>query len=129
MLLNAGMVLSQAVEKAAEDADASYFYDELLRIIDRVNSLNTSLTDEIREFARQSGIRELLRISNIITENIDKGSELVSKLEQESELMWHMSKKRTEEKGRLAESKMTFPMALMLLSLIMITAAPAFMIF
>lgn len=127
--MNAGMVLSQAVEKITEDAQESYFYSELSDIAEKVNHVNASFPDEMREFARESGTRELLRLSNIITDNFDKGSELVSKLEQEAALMWHMSKKQVEEKGRLAESKMTFPMAFMLLSLIIVTAAPAFMIF
>lgn len=129
LLMNAGMVLSQAIEKIANEPGNSFFYSELSRLTGRVNTLNTSLPDEIRELARRSGVRELLRLSNIITDNFDKGSELVSKLEQEAGLMWHMSRKQVEEKGRLAESKMTFPMALMLLPLIVITAAPAFMIF
>ena len=74
-------------------------------------------------------MRELLRLSNIMADNINKGSELVNKLEQEANFMWHMNKKQVEERGRIAESKLTFPMALMLIALLVITAAPAFMLF
>ena len=94
-----------------------------------MKSVNSAFDAEFRDFARRSGVRELLRLSNIITDNMNKGTELVSKLEQESALMWHMSKKQVEERGRIAESKMTFPMAVMLLALILVTSAPAFIVF
>ena len=94
-----------------------------------MKSVNSSFDVEFRDFARHSGVRELLRLSNIITDNVNKGTELIDKLEQESAFMWHMSKKQVEERGRVAESKMTFPMAVMLLALILVTSAPAFMTF
>ena len=129
LLLNAGMVVTDAVSKIALENKSGYFAKELADIAKRMKDTNSPFASEFREFARRSGSRELLRLSNIITDNMNKGSELVEKLEQEAGLMWHMSKKQVEEKGRLAESKLTFPMALMLISLILVTAAPAFMIF
>ncbi len=129
LLLNAGMVLTSAVQKIAEEERHCYFYTELREIKKRMRNVNSTFAGEFQEFAKRSGVRELLRLSNIIADNLDKGSELVEKLEQESNFMWHMSKKQVEERGRTAESKLVFPMALMLLALILITAAPAFMSF
>ena len=130
LLMNAGMVLTSAVTKIAEEEERDcYFYRELKEIKNRIESVNSSFADEFREFAKRSSVRELLRLSNIITDNINKGSELTGKLEQEANFMWHMSKKQVEERGRVAESKLAFPMALMLIALVMITAAPAFMSF
>jgi len=94
-----------------------------------MKNVNSTFEDEFRNFARRIGLRELLRLSNIFSDNIDKGSELVKKLDIEASFMWQMSRKQVEERGRIAESKLTFPMALMLLSLILITAAPALMYF
>lgn len=129
LLLNAGLVLTTAIAKIAEEDKQSYFYSEIRAIYSRMKSVNSAFDAEFRDFARRSGVRELLRLSNIITDNMNKGTELVSKLEQESALMWHMSKKQVEERGRIAESKMTFPMAVMLLALILVTSAPAFIVF
>lgn len=129
LLLNSGLVLISAVERIAEEEREGYFYEELKKISDRMKSLNSSFVTEFREFARESGSRELLRLSNVFSDNIGKGSELVEKMELESAYMWQMRKKQVEEKGRLAESKLTFPMSLMLVSLIIIAAAPAFIIF
>ena len=41
------------------------------------------------------------------------------------ELLWFSRKKRAAEKGRLAETKLTFPLMLLLLALVMVTTAPA----
>lgn len=75
--------------------------------------------------AKESGIRELMRVSNIINDNINKGVELTDKLQAESEILWLNRKKSCEEKGRLAETKMTLPLMLFLMVLIIITVAPA----
>ena len=69
--------------------------------------------------------RELMRISNIISDNISKGVELTDKLHNESELLWLARKRSCEERGRLAETKLTFPLTLFLLVLVAVTVCPA----
>ena len=128
LLLSAGLVLTQAVEKIAEDGGDSYLMCSLREITAKMRGSNADFTDEFRSFARDTGVRELIRLANIFRDNVDMGAELVSKLEQESAFMWHMSLKQVEEQGRLAESKLTFPLSLMLVALLMITCAPAFML-
>ncbi|MBQ2746872.1 MAG: type II secretion system F family protein [Firmicutes bacterium] len=129
LLLNAGLVLRSAIEIIAEEESDSILSRELRSITLNMKSVNSTFEDEFRNLARKTGLRELLRLSNIFTDNIDKGSELVKKLDIEASFMWQMSKKQVEERGRIAESKLTFPMALMLLSLILVTSAPALMYF
>jgi len=143
LLLNAGLVVSTALEKIADDyeqynfdiksdkknirAKRRYLYEELYEIEKRVKQTNTSITKELREFSQRSGVRELVRLSTIISDNINKGSTLAEKLEAEGELLWLSRKKRAEEKGRLAETKLTFPLVILLIVLIMVTIAPALM--
>lgn len=131
LLLNAGMVLNSAFEKSVSeslhfnrDAD-DYFHRNLKEIYLSVKTANGSMNREFRRFARESGIKELIRISNIINDNINKGTELTQKLQSESELLWLNRKKRCEEKGRMAETKLTFPLVIFLMVLIVITVAPA----
>lgn len=62
---------------------------------------------ELREFARKSGIKELIRVANIICDNVSKGTGLTEKLQAESEILWMNRKKNCEERGRLAETKLT----------------------
>ena len=70
-------------------------------------------------------VSELMRVSGIIADNINKGAELNQKLERESEQLWLSRRLHAEEQGRLAETKMTLPLAIFLCVLIVITVAPA----
>ena len=138
LLLNAGLVVSTAFSKIVEDyvsfygTDAKatgrqrkYLYNELTEIQNRINQTNVSLIKELKEFSQRSGVRELVRLTAVISDNWNKGSTLAEKLEEESELLWIRRKKRAEEKGKIAETKLTFPLVILLLVLIMITIAPA----
>ena len=133
LLLDAGEVIHQAFEKVIEDHkkmngdSRTYFYDQLYKIHTKTSGTNSSLHLELRTFAKRSGVREMMRFSNIISDNISKGSELVKKLKQESEVLWFARKKQAEEKGRIAETKLTFTLVILLLVLVMITIAPAMM--
>jgi hypothetical protein len=138
LLLNAGLVVSTAFSKIVEDyvsfygtgskatgRQRKYLYDELAEIQSRINQTNVSLIKELKEFSQRSGVRELVRLTAVISDNWNKGSALAEKLEEESELLWVRRKKRAEEKGKIAETKLTFPLVILLLVLIMITIAPA----
>jgi hypothetical protein len=106
-------------------ASRSYFYEELCRMEDRIRSSRVSLISEFSDLAVKSGRREVMRFSAILADNIDKGNALGEKLTQESGALWDMRKKSAEKKGRIAETKLTFPMVLQLLAIILITIAPA----
>ena len=71
LLLNAGLVLTSAVAKITEEEERDcYFYKELRNINERVRNVNSSFITEFREFAKRSGVRELLRLSNIMADNV-----------------------------------------------------------
>ena len=89
--------------------------------------MNASFYKEMYDFARFSGVKELMRITNIMIDNINKGDDLSGKLRRENELLWFARKQQAEEKGRLAETKMTLPLMILLTVLIMVTIAPALM--
>ena len=133
LLLNAGLVLTSAFEKSVEESFVEdskgddYFYGKLREIYVLCTTTNASMHVEFRKMAKESGIRELMRVSNIISDNIRKGGELTGKLQAESELLWISRKKSCEEKGRLAETKLTLPLMIFLMVLIIITVAPALM--
>lgn len=140
LLLNAGLVVSTAFLKIVQDYEAfhkeekglkhgekKFLYEELSEIQKRVTQSNASLIRELKDFSQRCGVREMIRLTAIITDNWNKGSLLAEKLEAESELLWVCRKKRAEEKGKLAETKLTFPLMILLLVLIMVTVAPAMM--
>ena len=137
LLLNAGLVLNSAFEKTIEESrslsstSGDFFYTRMREIYDKVKETNSSMGTEFREFARsRSSIsgdtaKELMRISNIISDNISKGVELTDKLQRESETLWLNRKRNCEERGRLAETKLTLPLTVFLVVLIVITVSPA----
>ncbi|MDR2132942.1 MAG: type II secretion system F family protein [Clostridiales Family XIII bacterium] len=132
LMLNAGLVVSAAISRIAADyerrRDAKNprrLYEELAAIRRRVENSNASLSVELNRMAARSGVRELMRFAAVVSDNIDKGSALAEKLKAEGELVWKLRKKDTEEAGRLAETKMILPMTLTLLTLILLTMAPA----
>ena len=133
LLLNAGIVLNSAFEKIMQDYERTrnktecYFYSQMQDVYIKVKETNCPMQLELASFAKRSGVRELMRLSNIITDNINKGTDLTDKLRREGEALWFARKKQSEEKGRLAETKLTMPLVILLLVLVMITIAPAMM--
>lgn len=131
LLLNAGLVLNNAFQVAvkesicSKEAETDYFYMNLKSIYTSMESTNSSMSSEMKAFARRSGVQELMRVSNIIEDNTNKGTELIHKLKSEGELLWMNRKKRCEELGRMAETRLTLPLILFLMVLIVITIAPA----
>lgn len=135
LLLNAGLVLTETIEKILSDyirqresGHKSFFYDSLYEIYRRSVSMNTVFTKELIGFAKSSGSKDFNRIANILYENINKGTLLSDKLEDEVDSMWFEKKKNIERAGRLSETKLTFPLSVLLIVLLMITAAPALLV-
>ena len=132
LLLGAGLVITSAIARITEDYIKTRdvygrrrLYEELASAQERMRASGTPLVYEIAELARRSGLRELMRFSTTLADNIDKGSALADKLRAESELLWEGRKKRAEKEGRVAETKLIFPMALQILAVIAITVMPA----
>ncbi len=125
LLLNAGLVMSEAFRLAASGSGNSYFCERMKEIQLRAEMTNEPVMRAFSVFAASSGVREFMRLANIINDNVDKGSELTDKLEAESRLLWEARKKAAEEKGRVAETKLTLPLMILLMSLVLITIAPA----
>jgi Flp pilus assembly protein TadB len=134
LLLGAGMVITAALARIADDyekrrraGEERPFYEELSAMISRVRGSNSALTAEFSDLAIRSGARELMRFSSVLADNIDKGSGLLDKLSQEEAALRMADVKRAEAKMRVAETKLTFPLALQLIAVILITVAPAMM--
>ena len=132
LLLGAGLVITSAISRITEDyldTRVNYghrrLYEEIAAAQERMHAAGTPLVYEFSELARRSGLRELMRFSSVLSDNIDKGSTLADKLRAENELLWESRKKRAEKEGRVAETKLIFPMVLQILVVIAITVMPA----
>ncbi len=131
LLLSTGMIFDRAFKEAVikrsqlEKCERGYFYSELYRIIENNDKTKEDIVEQLYEFAKRSKMRELVRIVNIVWDNMSKGDILTDKLQLESELLWFSQKKNMEERGRLSEGKLIMPLLIMLLILVFITVAPA----
>jgi hypothetical protein len=133
LLLNAGLVVSAAISRIAAEYEERrgegwprrHLYEEISAMQQRIDKTNASLAYELNVVASRSGVRELMRFASIISDNIDKGSALAEKLRAEGDLVWNARRKKAEEAGRIAETKLVMPMTLILLVLVLITMAPA----
>ena len=130
MLLNCGLIFNDAFGRIAQgyakqNHSRGYFQETVLDIEKESEETNRSLVKVLNDHANRIGVREFSRIVSIITDNQYKGVDLTGKLESESSILWNQRKKLAEEKGKLAETRLTFPLALLLIVLILITAAPA----
>ncbi len=132
LLLNAGLVLSSAFEKACEGKDGkgdspSYFYMEMNNIKTEMSETQISFIAAFNNFAEKTGSKEARRIARILKDSQEKGVSPVETLEKEGTILWFYRKKEVEEAGRVAEVKMTFPLVILLLVVVLITVAPAMM--
>ena len=133
LLLGGGIVLSDAMgriitEYVEIDDEENYFYMRLADIKRVVDGTNGSFEKEISKFAMDTGINEFIRVANVLSDSIEKGSGLVEKLDAESKFLWFSRKKKAEEKGKVADTKMTLPLVMILLSLVILTMAPAMLV-
>ena len=133
LLMNGGMMLQDAFLKIAEgygnlpDRQKNYFTEEICRIKSKTEKSGENPIRLFCSFGRSSGVKELARISTIMLENQNRGTDLWEHLADESDLLWQERKRAAIEKMRVGESKMSFPLGILMMSLLLITAAPAMM--
>ncbi|MBQ6389141.1 MAG: type II secretion system F family protein [Mogibacterium sp.] len=133
LMMNAGMILSDAFERICDSyreysaSEMSGFQKELSEICDANRDHRTSTAAVISEYASKHNVKELVRIAAILTENEKRGSDVIESLSRESTYLWDDRKTVARESGRMIDTKMSWPLGLLLILLIVITMAPALM--
>lgn len=133
LLMNSGETAQEAFMRIGDSYGSlpeerqNYFTREIRGITETSRRTGESVITAFHRFGRFSGVKELTRAANILMENRDKGTDLWEKLAEQGEALWAERKRAALENIRLAESKMSFPLGIMLMALIIITAAPAMM--
>ena len=130
LLLNSGLTVFSALMRISSDyaeeeaSDRSPIAAEIAEIGRRVQSTNSSVIEEWKQFAIRMESSDILRFCTILEDNMSKGSELSMKLENESEELRELRKKNIQQYIRMIDSRMMIPMMLMLCSLVLVTVAP-----
>jgi len=133
LLINSGMILETAMHRIAEgwegqsETGRSLFAEEMVNLHRISLRTGENMVKLFYRFGRTSGVRELMRASSIMMDNLDKGTDLWEKLAAESDMLWQERKRMALEQMRIGESKMSFPLGLLLMALLLVTAAPALM--
>ena len=126
LLINAGMNVSKAWEKVSEGTDKTRALGrELDMALSEIRS-GKSESKAYEDFAKRCRIQEVTRVVSVLLQNIRKGNaELVSILRIHANECWEMRKNAAKKLGEEASSKMLLPMAIMLLSILLIVTTPA----
>lgn len=134
MLLSAGVILTDALDRIAQDYKNYYteterklLYEELCISVASMKNSNSSFSEELTKLSERLDIREFARLAVILKNGLESGADLAEKLENESALMWNERKASVQRLGRLAETKLVFPLMIILGVLIVIVMTPAFM--
>ena len=134
MLLSAGLILKEAVDRITEDYKEhtrpygkKIFYEELCISADMMNNSNASFAEELTSLSQRLEIREFARLSVILKDSLNSGMELADKLENESMMMRYERKNYVQKLGKTADSKLIFPLMIILAVLIVIVMTPAVM--
>ena len=131
LMMNAGMILSDSFEmicgsyKAFGKGGLSDFERELISICDENLDHRVSTASVLSEYASRHNVKEMIRIAAILTENEKRGSGVVVNLSRESKYLWDDRKIRARECGKLIDTKMSYPLSMLLILLIIITISPA----
>ena len=131
LMMNAGLILSDAFDTISgsygmyDGKELSAFERELAALGEATDGHRRSTAEVINEYAVKHDVKELIRIASILTENEKRGSDVIESLARESRYLWDERKTVARESGKMIDTKMAYPLGLLLILLIVITMAPA----
>ncbi len=131
LLLNSGMVLQTAFQRIAEGYDAfpetekNIFMKDVCRIQKQSEQTGENAVRIFYQYSQNSCSPELIRVAGIMAASLDTGADLWDKLAEQGDALWESRKRLTLEKIRVGESKMSFPLGILMTALLLVTASPA----
>lgn len=132
MLLSAGVILTESVyriwsdyERFQRNTRKKTFYEELGESVRTMRNSNAAFSSELIRMAERLEVREFARLAVVLRDSLGSGNDLVGKLENESILMWRERKAAIQTLGRVADTKLIFPLMIILTVLIVIVMTPA----
>ncbi|AUS98408.1 type II secretion system protein [Clostridium thermosuccinogenes] len=126
LLIDAGMTVTRAWEKAVEDnKKGGVLYSELETVLAEIKS-GKSEYQAYEDFSKRCRTPEVTRFMSALIQNLRKGnSDIVSVLRLQSNECWMMRKNAAKRLGEEASTKLIFPMMLILIAILIIVATPA----
>ena len=109
LMMNAGLILSDAFDTITGSyteyggKELSCFERDLAELRDATDGHRVSTALVINEYAVRHDVKELIRISAILTENERRGSDVIESLSRESRYLWDERKIVARESGKMIE--------------------------
>lgn len=130
LLMESGLIYDDALDRIATGKKEKGILTGLINeALNQAKNINGDTEKILSDYGREKRIPELTRIMTIISDSKNKGADLREKLRMEREGLWEKRKRQAEEQGKLVDTKLAMPLGMMLISLLLVTAAPAFMQF
>lgn len=128
VMTGAGLDITKAWEKASEKKSASVFYKETRYVLLKTVTGN-QFSDALKEFSSNLSLPEIHTFVTIVNQEIKSGSGgMAFKLRECAKRSWKIREDIARKKGEEAASKLVFPLAMGLVGILLILAAPAVMI-
>jgi len=126
LLVNAGMSVTRAWAKVAEDAGRGRALGRELGMSLLEIQAGKSEAKAYEDFAKRCRLPEVTRVVSMLLQNLRKGNaELVPILRVHANECWEMRKGAAKKLGEEASSKMLLPMAIMLAAILIVVTTPA----
>ncbi len=134
LYMEAGLTVRAAFGRVAEDyeqarnrgAAKQAAYEELL-MANRELRMGISESAAYENFGKRTGVREYIRLSTFLTQNVKKGStQLLQQLREEAKTAEEMRMQNARKLSEEASTKLLLPMMLLLLMVMILIMYPAF---
>ena len=93
-------------------------------MLEHAGNSNGSLAEGLLTLGKRWEVKALTRFTILAADHLQRGNPLAERLLEESRNLRNQQKSRAEELGRLADTKLTFPLLLILMALVVMTVAP-----
>ena len=129
LLLDAGLTVESAFTRLIrENAEQDNpLYRSFAHLEAESRATNMPFVNLLYVYARQSGIRDLIRFASLALDCSGRGSELAEKLDRERRQLWNGRLDLAKAKAREAETKLSLPLMILLLVMVVIAISPALM--
>ena len=125
LLVNSGMILREAWERAAYSKEG-VIYEEMRRSIIEMQN-GKSEVDALFTFGQRCMLPEIKKFSSTLIQGMEKGSsDLAGMLTAQSKEVWELKKQLVHRQGELANNKLLLPMCLTFIGILIMVIVPVF---
>lgn len=125
LLVNSGMILSEAWERVAFSGDRN-IYQEMRRSVDGMHN-GASQQEALFTFGQRCMLPEIKKFSTSLIQGLAQGnSELGNTLTEQSKEVWDLKRHIARRKGEQANSKLLIPMCITFIGILIMIMVPIF---